>query len=233
MSVSPTLARNPISLDSVPQGFCGEESLLLPAGPEVHALDYDQLQRYSITAQLLNRLLVDVPPPVRVLEVGANVLNLLPRFLDPSRVQITRCDVERFSEDPDFIVIERDQPLPFEDESFDAVAALEVLEHILPEGRRFFVSECLRVGRCGLVLTCPNGVAEVEEAEHLAAEAYESRHGRPHPALSDHRQFGLPREDEVRSLLSEWGFPYYVFDNAPLGAWLPMMILSENGSTNC
>ncbi|HEV2948661.1 MAG TPA: glycosyltransferase [Gemmataceae bacterium] len=205
-----------------------EESLLLPAGMEVHSLDFDQLQRYSITARLLDCLLAGASRPVRILEVGTNVLNLLPRFLDPARVQVNRCDVERFSDDPDFVVIERDKPLPFGDESFDAVAALEVLEHIAPEGRRFFVSECLRVARRGVVLTCPNGVPEVEEAEQLAAEAYQLRHGRPHPSLSEHQKFGLPREEEVLGILREWDYDHIVLDNAPLDAWLPMMILSEN-----
>src|SRR5713101_5269506 len=206
----------------------GEGSLLLPAGPEVHSLDFDQLQRYSITARLLDRLLAGSCFPVRILEVGSNVLNLLPRFLDPDRVHVTRCDVERYSDDSNFVVIEKDKPLPFADESFDAVAALDVLEHIAPESRRDFVSECLRVARRGLVLTCPNGVAEVEEAERLAAEAYELRHGRPHPSLSEPRQLDLPSEQEVLSLFGEWEVSHAVFDNAPLDSWLPMMILSEN-----
>ncbi len=180
MPVSPSLESNPILSQVLPRTPSGGESLLLPSGPEVHSLDYDQLQRYSITARLLDRMLAGpscggkfqtCPTPLRVLEVGANVLNLLPRFLNPVRVHVTRCDIERFSDDPDFVVIEKDKPLPFADESFDAVAALEVLEHIPPEARRFFVSECLRVARLGLVLTCPNGVAEVEDAERLAAEA--------------------------------------------------------------
>jgi hypothetical protein len=117
----------------------GEKSLLLPANSDVHSLDFDQLQRYSITARLLDRMLAGAPCPVRVLEVGANVLNLVPKFLDPARVQVTRCDVERFSDDPEFVVIEKNKPLPFADESFDAVAALELLEHIPPEDRRLFL----------------------------------------------------------------------------------------------
>jgi GT2 family glycosyltransferase/SAM-dependent methyltransferase len=228
MSVSSLLQNSSTSDELTSLTPRDEESLLLPAGMEVHSLDFDQLQRYSITARLLDRLLAGTCRPVRILEVGANVLNLWPRFFDHTRVLVTRCDVERFSDDPDFVVIDRDKPLPFADESFDAVAALEVLEHIAPEDRRFFVSECLRVARRGVVLTCPNGIPEVEEAEQLAAEAYQLRHGRPHPSLSEHQKFGLPREQEVLAILREWDYDHVVLDNAPLDAWLPMMILSEN-----
>src|SRR5437773_3428647 len=198
MPDSPKLDATPLSHTSiVPASSADEGSLLLPHDPDLHSLDFDQLQRYSIVARLLDRLLAGSSSSLRVLEVGTNVLNLLPRFLNPSRVQIIRCDVERFSDDPEFVVIEKDKPLPFADESFDAVASLEVLEHIAPEGRRFFIEECLRVARRGLVLTCPNGVDEVVAAERLAAEAYQFRHGRPHPCLIEHDQCGLPRPQEV------------------------------------
>src|SRR5437870_725144 len=139
MPVSPPLDAKPLSHISIaPASSADEGSLLLPHDPDVHSLDFDQLQRYSIVARLLDRLLAGSSSyggatPLRVLEVGANVLNLLPRFLNPARVKVTRCDVERFSDDPDFVVVERAKRLPFADESFDAVASLEVLEHIAPE----------------------------------------------------------------------------------------------------
>src|SRR5438132_9217603 len=246
MPFPPTLESNPVSprlavmagsrsasteennRETEPGASASEESLLLPANSDVHSLDFDQLQRYSMVARLLDRLLAGAPCPVRVLEVGSNVLNLLPRFLNPARVKVTRCDVERFSDDPDFVVVERAKPLPFGYESFDAVASLEVLEHIPSEDRRFFIEECLRVARRGLVLTCPNGAPEVVAAEKLAADAYRFRHGRPHPSLDEHLDYGLPRHEEVRSLLQELGVSHAVFDNAPLDVWLPMMMLSEN-----
>src|SRR5262249_44884591 len=105
---------------------------------------------------------------------------------------------------------------------------LEVLEHIAPEGRRFFIEECLRVARRGMVLTCPNGVPEVAAAERLAAEAYQFRHGLPHPYLQEHDAWGLPQPQEMLSLFEEIGYPNLVYDNAPLDLWLPMMILSES-----
>lgn len=229
MSVAPPLnVKSFVKESGVPVPSMGVASFLLPPDPEVQSLDFDQLQRYSVTARLLDRLLAGCSCPVRILEVGSNILNLLPCFLDPARVQVTRCDVERFSDDPDFTVIEKDKPLPFADGSFDAVASLEVLEHVPLEGRRFFIEECLRVARRGLVLTCPNGVPEVVAAERLAAEAYQFRHSRSHPYLQEHDAWGLPQPEEVMGLLEEMGYPHFVYDNAPLDLWLPMMILSEN-----
>src|SRR5262249_2758152 len=138
--------------------------LLLPPEAQTTALDFDQFQRYALAARLLDRMLAGLGRPVRILEVGSNVLNLLPRFLNAGRVHVTRCDVSPCG-DADFVQVEKSKALPFAAESFDAVVALEVLEHIPPDGRRPFLAECLRVARHGIVFSCPNGTPEVIEAE--------------------------------------------------------------------
>src|SRR5262249_12351600 len=76
--------------------------------------------------------------------------------------------------------------------------------------------------------SCPNGTPEVVAAEELAAAAYQERHGVPHPFLCEHAQFGIPAEAEVRTILSELDCSFAVFDNAPLDAWMTMLLASES-----
>src|SRR5262245_23020563 len=201
----------------------------LRAAPDLDSiLDFDQWQRYSAVARCLDRLCAGLSGPIRVLDVGCNVLNLLPCFLDCERVQVIRCDsLPNDSGDPDYAQIEPNKPLPFEDGSFDAVAALEVLEHVPRDRREFFLADCLRIARRGAVFTCPNGTPAVAAAEQLAANAYHERHGQPHPFLSEHHEFGLPSEAEVRAILERLDVPHAVVPNAPLDVWLASIVLSE------
>jgi GT2 family glycosyltransferase/SAM-dependent methyltransferase len=203
--------------------------LLRPTPDHDAVLDFDQLQRYTVTARLIDRLCAGLAGPVRVLEVGCNVLNHLPRFLDQSRARVVRCDTYAGeSGDPDYVRIDSAGPLPFADESFDVVAAVEVLEHVPADRRAAFVADCLRVARHGAVFTCPDGTPAVRAAEGLAAAAYHQRHGRPHPFLGEHEQFGLPTEDEVRAILRRLDVPHAVVPNAPLDVWLASIVLSEH-----
>lgn len=212
------------------QSIAARQPLVLPFGDTVRHIDHDQFLRYSTVALQLDRMLGHIANRrVRILEVGPNVLNMLPRFLDPDRIEVIRCDIMRPEDDgDDFVLIEKNKPLPFPDNAFDAVVSLEVLEHIPGPERGAFLSECLRVASQGMIITCPNGVPEVAECERVARDAYYERHDTSHPFLGEHVEFGLPRESEVREILRSLNHPHAVLDNAPLNTWMLMILLSEN-----
>ena len=222
-----TLPREDVStrprLSTLPFG----SRLRLPELEELLTWEYDQVQRYVLVSTLLDRMTAQKALPVRVLDVGANVLNLWPRLFPGDAVQFTRCDVERFSNDPDFVVIPKDGPLPFDDLSFDVVVGIEVLEHLPGDKRGAFLEDCLRVAHHGAIWTCPNGSPDVAEAEREANAAYEARQGSPHPFLQEHADFDLPRSEEIVADLQKLDYPWAVFDNAPLEHWLSMLVLGE------
>jgi GT2 family glycosyltransferase len=205
-----------------------DRSLLLQWGADVASLPFDLFQRYSEVAKLLDRMLAGVATPVRILEVGGPDGNVLRRLFEPRLVQITRGAGQPCGDDPDFLLLPQDQPLPVADESFDAVVALDVLAQLPAERRRPFLADCLRVARHGAIFTSPHGAPEVCEAESLAAAAYQQRQGQPHPVLSRHQEVGLPTSAEIQAVLRDLDCPHAVHDNAPVDAWLAMFLLSEN-----
>lgn len=204
------------------------DGLLAPWDETFESLDWDLLLRYSFAARSLQRMLGRQTTPVRILEVGCNVVNLLPRFFKPGVVELIRSDVARFDDDPNFVLISKNGPLPFAKESFDAVVALEVLEHMPRERRGDFLSECCRVARHGAVFSCPNGGADSAQAESIVDAAYRQRHRQRHPFLIEHAEFGTPTEGEIASHLAAFDLRHVIFDQAPINSWLAFTLLAES-----
>src|SRR5262249_18381811 len=103
----------PVSRPTSPPREGAALASLLRRADQPTPTDFDQFQRYALAAVLLDRLLRIRETPLRVLEVGSNVLNLLPEFLDPARVQVVRCDLIDLPDGgPNYVRLEAGQPLP-------------------------------------------------------------------------------------------------------------------------
>ena len=217
----------PLSAPARPPGLAAFPGLLRSEPDLPDALDPDARERYAFAAERAARLCSATAGPVRVLEVGGDTREVLPGFFEPERVAVTRGGpADCASPDPAFVLLDPAAPLPFADDSFDVVVALDVLENLPAERRGPFLAECVRVGRRGAVLACPDGSPEVAAAEGFVAGAALRRTGRPHPTLSG-RPGPLPDADELRRHLQALDRPFAAFDGTPLDLWLAAALLGE------
>lgn len=90
--------------------------------------------------------------------------------------------------------------LPFPDRSFDAVVALDLLEHVPPADRPRALSELRRVTRRRLVVGCPTGRPALEADLRLA-----ERLRRTPDWLVEHLENGFPAREELESELGPHG----------------------------
>ncbi|HTL52636.1 MAG TPA: class I SAM-dependent methyltransferase [Planctomycetota bacterium] len=105
--------------------------------------------------------------------------------------------------------------LPFADASFDAVVAIDVLEHIPAERRAAFIAEAARVAKATLVIAGPVDSAAARGAEAALAAALnaaqsESATGAAagvHEFLDEHRRFGLPAAADIERWFAAAGRP--------------------------
>jgi len=187
---------------------------------EVERLPFDQYQRYRLVSDLLERLAGE-GPALEVLDVGGRTA-LLRRFLEGPRV--TLVDVEP-SDEPG-LVLGSGFALPFQDGSFDAVAAFDTLEHVPPEHREGFAAECLRVARRFVILVGPYRSDRVDRAEELLQAFLRDKLGLEQRYLEEHRSFGLPDRAAVEAQLRAQGARVRSLGHGNLDRWLAQMCLS-------
>ncbi|WP_379157443.1 glycosyltransferase [Paenibacillus sp. sgz5001063] len=183
---------------------------------------FDQYQRYMHAADIINTVREN-GEVFTVLEVGANEHKNLERFLHNDRV--TYLDIvvpEHLKQDPSYIEGDATN-MPFEDNQFDFIIALDVFEHISDPLRGAFVSELMRVSKNGFILAAPFNTRGVEESEIRANKFFETMYGFNYQWLEEHRENGLPDIKMLTDFLAAKQWPYLNFSHGSLNVWEKMI----------
>ncbi len=187
---------------------------------DVLALPFDQYQRYRLAADIL-RQLRGKGAALTILDVGGRTA-VLREFLKDAR--ITLVDVE--PSDAAGLVLGDGAKLPFKDGAFDAVCAFDTLEHVPPQFRAAFVSECRRVARRWLVLVGPYDTPRVAEGERLLQRFLAEKLGEAHRYLGEHLANGLPDLGRTEQQLKQLGARTLSIGHGNIDRWLVLQCLS-------
>ncbi len=218
---------------------------LFPGGPEVRLYDlrvdsraarssrlilnlpFDLYQRYRLAAEICQVL-----RPHSVLDVGgllgdrdghlASPADFLaePPAGSPKAIRTTdvrHCD--HWHHDPAWAWEQ-----PFEEDTFDLVVSLDVLEHLPSERRIRFLEELDRVARNWILLGAPFASLEVEAAEEALAGSVLGGQR----FVQEHRELGLPEGSLVREFFQERGYSVRAFPNGYLTRWKQMQALTQH-----
>lgn len=184
-------------------------------------MPFDRYQRYALTARVIGALATR--PDLRVLEVGANQHWTLERFLPAAR--IVYLDVT-FTDERDriggFVQADAGTP-PFREKTFDAVVALDVLEHVPREERAAFVESLVGMAKTAVVLSAPFDDAEVIAEERRLNAFFRDLHGVDFEWLREHRQWGLPPLGTTLEQIDACGWSSAVVAHGNLALWARLM----------
>ena len=151
-----------------------------------------------------------------LLEIGSG-----PRGIGTFRkVPFTGCDID-FPDTPMWPmtpVIASGAELPFEDRSFDAIVASDVLEHVPPELRGRVIAEALRVGRRVVIFGFPCG-AEAHKADEELRQLYISRHMEVPGWLQEHMLASFPTPAPFQNLPG-WTVAQFGNENISFHSWM-------------
>lgn len=103
-----------------------------------------------------------------------------------------------------------------ENESYDAVIAIDVLEHIEPVQRKHVISELSRVASKYLVLNYPS--SESKEAQKLALRLTNNQ------LIREHVEWELPDSNWVLEELSKHGFSGTITMHTSIAVWLGQFV---------
>ncbi|MBU0573217.1 MAG: class I SAM-dependent methyltransferase [Candidatus Margulisbacteria bacterium] len=97
-------------------------------------------------------------------------------------------------------VIGDGRDLPFDDNSFDLVVSLDVLEHVAKPDRAKFVDELFRVAKDKVVICAALGTPKHEEYARQMLKTYRMLGKQDNKHLEEHIDLGMPTLEDVRSL---------------------------------
>lgn len=191
---------------------------------------FDQWSRYAALARGVLALL---PDGGSVLDVGSGGAMLLGRFLPRHRV--TYLDPLLAGRDGPAVLGKPLDEAHVADRSHDVAVCVDVLEHVPASARAGFLQQMVRASRVGVVIAAPFADAGSAKAtdDHVHV-AYRAKTGHDYSWLHEHEQYGLPRLDDVRSVLLAQGLQLAAFGNGhtpwleALLAW-HVMLLDEHG----
>lgn len=164
-----------------------------------------------IQQAVLNRLpTLDLPPRARVLDAPCGSEAALTRALLESGFDVQGADIDNDAQEHlagAFTWANLDEPLPWSDQTFDAVFSTEGIEHL--ENHFSFLREVHRILKPGglLVLTTPN-ITALRSRVRFFGSGFFGRDSRPLNETSRHplHHIGLATFPELRYELHMTGF---------------------------
>lgn len=150
-------------------------------------LPYDVYERHRKVGNLL-------APGESVLDVGGQ-LGYLAQFSRVSKIVVA--NLASSVEQSDVVV--KGNKLPFGNNSFWTVVAIDVLEHIPKVDRAQFIKEVVRVAQDSVILSFPIGTPKhIVYEKQLMTEL--AKKGEDQTYLKEHVKYGLPTPGEIAKL---------------------------------
>ncbi|MFH1640421.1 MAG: class I SAM-dependent methyltransferase, partial [Candidatus Omnitrophota bacterium] len=210
----------------------------------------DDLLRYYPVMEFIKHLKLDDP---LILEIGMGYKGGIGLYSE-NRMRIIgvdlferqKIDCARYFNNIIQLVKADASLLPFTESSMDIVVSLDMLEHMAREERPRALAAMFNVVREGgyLILGVPVG-AKSRKAEESLNRAWKLISGKTNIWLDEHKQYGLPEEEEIGQILNNLGLSrlnrygrameadnrmgeaaYYQQDNVCIYLWPILLFLS-------
>lgn len=164
---------------------------------------FHQFQRYKISQIIVNSIRSN-NQVFEILEVGANNHKNLEHFLPNDNITYSDKNIpDELKHCSNYVECDATAMSIFENNSFDIVIALDVLEHIPVNKRKNFLSEINRVSKLGFLLSAPFSNKGIDEIEERVSTYYKTLCQEDIAWVKEHKINGLPNLTECIDFLKK------------------------------
>lgn len=185
-------------VEIVPTEHPGVSKIIVVDSGAKQQLSWDRYVRLKATADEITKL---VPSGARVIDVGGYD-GALALFLPEYNVNLIDPATTGGS-------LRNNQ---IEDKSYELAAAIDVLEHVLPQQRESALSELTRIAQQFIVLNYP--CQQTKQAQQLVFEATKNA------LIAEHVNWELPDTNWVLEKMAELGFHGHMKAYGSVAVWL-------------
>lgn len=171
---------------------------------------FHQFQRYEATQILLNSM--RTKETHTILEVGSGNHANLEKFLPKDNIKYLDTVLSEENKKNSKFVLGDITEIDLEEDSFDFIISLDVLEHIPASKRDIFLSKISKAVKYGVIISVPTGHVENIYNDKLLDAVFKSIGKEPPIWVHEHEEHGLPSEkDIIDKLESSFGHTCEVF----------------------
>lgn len=185
---------------------------------DLASVSFDQYQRYGVAARAIETLRKN-GAPLKILEVGSNIHQLLGRLLPKDNIDYLDLEIPEEMRGKANIIVGDATALSLADGSYDVVVALDVYEHISQELRAAFLHHTCRVARLLTVIGAPFDYPHTVQAENEASAYWKNLFGEPYRWLDEHDLNGLPDIAWSTQQVHDLGYQFCTMKHGDIDLW--------------
>lgn len=168
----------------------------------------------------------------RILEIGANRHQNLKQYFPEDQIVFSDVIYEKEElNNPEFVLADV-TCMDFEDESFNFVVALDVIEHLPQEDRKIAISEMIRVAQNGVFFSFPH-YRENDNVVHSLERIYQYGDVTIPIWLYEHNQMGLPSFLDIKEITLQCIDEKCLFTSHAVDSSLNTKMLKYEAYTSC